>query len=132
MLSSLCRICKFHHDRSCIWTARGDLIECAKFQRYIPKGDHRALMAEAIGRPLRRLEFVHHVNGVHRDNRIENLCICSPREHFHIHRLMRRGYSRQDAINQIIVEQRFMPNKPRKGKGRRLRLGEILRLSKLP
>ena len=36
-------------------------------------GEHRALIALSIGRPLTRDEHVHHKNGVRSDNRLENL-----------------------------------------------------------
>ena len=43
--------------------------------------EHRWVMEQKIGRRLGRLEFVHHINGDKRNNRIENLKIVTPKEH---------------------------------------------------
>lgn len=48
---------------------------------------HRKLAEEKLGRKLIRGEVVHHINGDHSDNRMENLAVMMAREHARLHRL---------------------------------------------
>ena len=47
--------------------------------RWMPQ--HHLVMAEAIGRPLRPGEVVHHINGVRHDNDPANLFLCRDQRH---------------------------------------------------
>ena len=46
---------------------------------------HRYIMQEHLGRPLKRSEVVHHINGDKHDNRIENLEVMTLAEHTRLH-----------------------------------------------
>jgi hypothetical protein len=51
---------------------------------------HRYLVEQKIGRPLRKDEIVHHINGNTRDNRLKNLEITNHKKHCNHHNRVKR------------------------------------------
>lgn len=51
---------------------------CHKGKRHL---EHRLIMEKKIGRELKTNEHVHHLDGNKQNNNINNLFICSPKEH---------------------------------------------------
>ena len=59
--------------------------------------EHRLVMAQHLGRPLKRREVVHHINGVKTDNQLSNLQLMDTSDHSREHMTGERA--RRQGIN---------------------------------
>ena len=75
-------------------TATGYIKEWVGFGKN-PVWQHIRIVEDAIGRKLKRGECVHHINGVHDDNRNSNLLLCDRKYHCWIHNRMSELYMRE-------------------------------------
>jgi len=72
---------------------------------------HRKVMQLALGRELRTDEYVHHINGNKRDNRLENLEVIDPHSHA-IHHLQKHPTTKKC----VICGAEFAPEKTKRAR----------------
>lgn len=66
--------------------------------------EHRKVVEDVLGRPLRTDEIIHHINVNRSDNRIENLTILSKSEHSKVHGYLRGLGKMTESEYQAIIQ----------------------------
>lgn len=80
------------------------------------KLEHIAVMEKALGRELQKGEVVHHINGDKTDNEINNLFLCTRKEHGTLHKQL-EGLAMELVKDGLIVfmDDRYVLTKALKG-----------------
>lgn len=91
--------------------------------------EHRLVGEIKMGRRLLKTEVVHHINGIKDDNRIENLHVCTQKEHWMIDDAIVIGKAKQIELNRKPVIQKSLEGKTIKTWNSRTEVAQFLNYS---